>query len=196
MKKKSSNDIKKMIIMIVLLMLFVLIGLIIFLFTVDIKKNPVENNQNQINTVEEKREIQDSSKNINLSNYELLQQSSDGKIEVKLVSDKVFFSIRDEERHYNDIEVDVKENTIQDIFIGMIGEKDYLLMITDKGSIGIMEVDNAVKKNRFEIDDDLITFEKEVIRIENANIKLANGEIKTIIVFTSDGNKYDLSDFA
>lgn len=194
MKKRSSNDIKKIIIMIVLLMLFVLIGLIAFLFSVDVKMNEITTYPE--NASEEKREeIQDSSKNITLENYELLQKSSDGKIEVKLVNSKVFFSIKDEEKSYNDLEIDVKENTIQDIFIGKIDKKEYLLVITDKGSIGIMEIDKAVQKNKFEIDDDLITFEKAVIRVENANMKLANGIIETIIVFTADDKKYDLSDF-
>jgi hypothetical protein len=58
-----------------------------------------------------------------------------------------------------------------------------------------MNIDRAVQKNRFEIEDNLITFEKAVVRIDNANMKLSNGFIKTIIVFTSDDKKYDLSDF-
>lgn len=194
MKKRSSKDIKKIIIMIVLLMLFVLIGLIVFLFSVDVRMNEITTYDE--NASEERRDgIQDSSKNITLENYELFQLSEDGKIEIKLLDGKVFLSINDDERSYNNIEIDVKENTVQDIFIGKIDEKDYLLVINDKGSVGIMNIDGAVQKNRFEIEDDLITFEKAVVRIENANMKLSNGFIKTIIVFTSDDKKYDLSDF-
>ncbi|MCI8290838.1 MAG: hypothetical protein HFJ25_01075 [Clostridia bacterium] len=196
MKKRSSKDIKKIIIMIVLLMLFVLIGLIVFLFSVDVRMNEITTYDENANANEERREgIQDSSKNVTLENYELFQFSENGKIEIKLLDGKVFLSINDDEKVYNNIEIDVKENTVQDIFIGEIDEKDYLLVINEKGSVGIMNIDRAVQKNRFEIEDNLITFEKAVVRIDNANMKLSNGFIKTIIVFTSDDKKYDLSDF-
>lgn len=195
MKKRSSKDIRKFIIMIFLLLVFVLIGLIIFLFTVDVKMNKIMTYDE--NSQESSSQIQDSSKSITLGgNYDLFQKSSDGKIEVKLSDDKVFISVKNEEKNYNNIEVNVKENIIQDIFIGKIGSKNYLVVLTDKASIGIMKIDEAIQKNKFEINDELITFEKQVIRLENANMKLDPGDLETIIVFTSDGRKYDLSDFA
>lgn len=195
MKKRSSKDIRKFIIMIFLLLVFVLIGLIIFLFTVDVKMNKIMTYDE--NSQESSSQIQDSSKSITLGgNYDLFQKSSDGKIEVKLSDDKVFISVKNEEKNYNNIEVNVKENIIQDIFIGKIGSKNYLVVLTDKASIGIMKIDEAIQKNKFEINDELITFEKQVIRLENANMKLDPGDLETIIVFTSDGMKYDLSDFA
>lgn len=194
MKKNSSKDIRNFILIIFLILVFVLIGLIIFLFTVDVKMNNIMTYD--VNTQESKSEIQDSSKNITLANYDLFKKSSEGGIEIKLSDDKVFISVKNEEKSYNNIEVNVKENIIQDIFIGKIDKKEYLLVLTDKGSIGIMEIDEAIEKNKFEINDDLITFEKQIIRLENANMKLDNEYLETIIIFTSDGMKYDLSDFA
>ncbi len=194
MKKNSSKDIRNFILIIFLILVFVLIGLIIFLFTVDVKMNNIMTYD--VNTQESKSEIQDSSKNITLANYDLFKKSSEGDIEIKLSGDKVFISAKNEEKSYNNIEVNVKENIIQDIFIGKIDKKEYLLVLTDKGSIGIMEIDEAIEKNKFEINDDLITFEKQIIRLENANMKLDNEYLETIIIFTSDGMKYDLSDFA
>lgn len=194
MKKKSSKDIRNFIIIIFALLMCTLIGLIVFLFTVDIKVNKMMTYDRS--SQEDEKDVMDSSKNINLSNYELIQKSSDENIEVKLLSGKVFINLKYEEKNYNDLEINVKENIIQDIFIGKIDKENYLVVITDNGSIGVMKIDEAIEKNRFEINDELITFEKQVVRLENANMKLDNGSIETIIVFTTDGMKFDLSDFA
>lgn len=204
MKKRSSNQIRNFIIAFVILMILVLIGLIIFLLTVDIKniRNYGERESVSNNITEEK--VKDEQ--IDISDYELVKTSYDGEIEVRLSDQKLFFSVKIESlfkemypKAIIDInkssEIVVHENRIEDFCIGKIGEKNYLFVLTDNGSIGVMNINEAVENDVFRIKNKLITFEKSVVRVSNFAGKLDNGTVNTVIVVTEDGKKYDLSKF-
>lgn len=207
MKKRSSNQIKKIIISFIVFLIFVLIGLIIFLLTVDIDtgksyETEQEMNSNNTNVIDENQRDDD----IAISNYEIIKASYDGDIEVRLTNNNVIFSIKDEElfrKNYTNSVIDtstdeiiaVHENNIEDICIGKIDNKKYLFVLTDKGYVGVMDINEAVETDVFRIKNKLISFEKPVVRMTVLNgVEMAESK-DTVIVTTEDGKKYDLSRF-
>lgn len=199
MKKRSSNQIKSFIIVFVAILMIVLIGLIVFLLNVDIKRN-VNNQENSEEKVVENEKQEHES--ISLENYTITKKDSDNIMEIKILNGKLILDIINELKFkeiYPDsiintdeeFEITVHENKIEDITISKIGEKHYLLVITDKGHVGIMNIEDAVENDVFRIKNSLISFEKPVIRLINAETN--NEEKQTVIVILSDGNKYDLS---
>lgn len=207
MKKKSSSQIQKIIIGFVILLIIVLVGLIIFLLTVDIKSNrnygtEQEATSNTTNSTSENQEED----NINISDYEIIKKSYYGDIEVRLSDKKVMFSVKDEElfkKNYpnsvkdtvTDAIIAVHENNIEDICIGRIGQKNYLFVLTDKGSIGVMNINEAVEKDVYRIKNKLISFEKPVVRMTALRGAFLTEGVETVMAVTEDGKKYDLSKF-
>lgn len=203
MKKRSSNQIKNLIIAFVAILMIVLVGLIVFLLNVDIKSN--KNNQEQIAKNETIGDVQKEYENINLENYDLVRRSLDGEIEVKISNGKVIFKVIDEDKFdeiYPDSVIDVDEekeiaiheNKIEDVIIGRIKEKNYMLVLTNNGSVGMMNIDEAVKEDVFRIKNGLISLNSPVVRMMNSNMNYDSGTLETVVVTLSDGNKYDLSD--
>lgn len=208
MKRRSSNQIRNFIICFVIFMMLALIGLIIFLLTVDVKnfrnygeKQVSSNNENSSNT-SENQELE----GVDISDYELVRTSYDGDIEVRLSKENLLFSvIRDDvfKENYPNSTIDtitnaiiaVHGNVIEDICIGKIGKKNYLFVLTDKGSVGVMEIDEAVKSDVFRIKNKLISFDSPVVRMASFNGNSAAVNSDTVIVTTQDGKKYDLAKF-
>lgn len=199
MKKRSSNQIKSFIIVFVAILMIALIGLIVFLLNVDIKRNVNNQENSEEKVVENEKQEYES---ISLENYTITKKDSDNIMEIKILNGKLILDIINELKFkeiYPDsiidtneeFEIAVHENKIEDIIISKIGEKHYLLVITDKGHVGIMNIEDAVENDVFRIKNSLISFEKPVIRLINAETN--NGEKQTVIVILSDGNKYDLS---
>lgn len=203
MKKRSSNQIKNFIIVFVAILMIVLVGLIVFLLNVDIKSN--KNNQEQVAKNETVGDEQKEYEHINLENYDLVRRSLDGEIEIKISNGKVIFKVIDEDKFdeiYPDSVIDVDEekeiaiheNKIEDVIIGEIKEKHYMLVLTNNGSIGIMNIDEAVENDVFRIKNSLISYNSPVVRMMNSNMNYDGGSLETVIVTLSDGNKYDLAD--
>lgn len=204
MKKRSSNQIRNLIILFVIIMMLVLIGLIIFLLTVDVKNvrnygNEAQNTSNNTNTVAEQDEI-------NISDYELIKTSIDGDIEVRLSEGKVLFSVIDDglfKENYPRSEIGTiknaviatHENVIVDFCIGRIDKTSYLFVLTDEGSIGVMEIDDAVNTDVFRIKNKLISFDRPVVRMTAFTRNKEAENTDTVIVWTEDGKKYDLAKF-
>ncbi len=208
MKRRSSNQIRNFIICFVIFMMLALVGLIIFLLTVDVKNfrnysdGQVSSNNENSNNASENQETED----IDVSDYELTITSYNGDIEVQLSEGKVLFSvIRDDvfkENYPNsvidtitDAVVAIHENVIEDIFIGKIGEKNYLFVLTDKGSVGVMDIDDAVENDVFRIKNKLISFDSPVVRMANFRGISSTEKPDTVIVTTQDGKRYDLNKF-
>lgn len=204
MKKRSSNQIRNLIILFVIFMMLILIGLIIFLLTVDVKntRNSGNEQQNVSNVTNGEKEQE----NINISDYELIKISVDGDIEVRLSEGELLFSVKDDnlfkENYPRSVVGTIKnaiiathENTIVDMCIGKIEEKNYLFVLTDKGSVGVMDIDDAVNTDVFRIKNKLISFDKPVVRMTAFNGTDMAENTDTVIVWTDDGEKYDLAKF-
>lgn len=204
MKKRSSNQIRNLIIIFVVLMMLVLAGLIIFLLTVDVKdvRNYGNEQQSSNNTVDESNQQEE----INISDYELVETSTEGDIEVRLSDGKLLFSVKRDDlfkENYpkavisaaTDEVIAIHENKIEDICIGRIDEKNYLFVLTDKGSIGVMDIDEAVNTDVFRIKNKLISFDKPVIRMTAFEGTEVTQIKDTVIVWTEDGKKFDLAKF-
>lgn len=211
MKKRSTAQIKAMIIGLVVVMILAIVLLMIFLFNVEVKNtseiadssanevtNEIENYTyvGEVLTAEEKEGY----------TYELFSNDLDGSYRLTLAEGKIYFDVVDEEKFlkkYPDMNIDLKKTNevflndypIKDILVGKIGEKEYLLAITEKGAIGVMNINNAVKDNVFRIKKELISFNNGVLRIENTFRKKENENQNTMIAITIDGKNYDLEDF-
>lgn len=204
MKKRSSKQIRNLIILFAIFMMLVLIGLIIFLLTVDVKNVRSYGNgeQNVSNVVPEKTEQED----INISDYELIKTSANGDIEIRLSEGKLLFSVKDDdlfkENYPHSVVGTVKnaiiathENTIVDFCIGKIDEKNYVFVLTDKGSVGVMDIDDAVNTDVFRIKNKLISLDKPVVRVTAFTGTKVAESADTVIATTEDGKKYDLTKF-
>lgn len=215
MKKKSISEIKKMIILVIVIIVLTIIALLIFLSNVDIKDMTAQatinqekastNEQNYIYTGLDNANIITSEENKGAT-YNLTSCDFDATYQVILDSGKVYFEVLDEDKFlekYPDSEIDMgKQNqialhnyNIKGIYIGKIDDKDYLLTVTDKATIGIMDIEEAVNNNVFRIKNELISFDAGVSRVENAIRKMGEKVEKTAIIITSDGKNYDLSNF-
>ena len=65
----------------------------------------------------------------------------------------------------------------------------------EDGSIGIMNIDEAVKENVFRIKNELITLNKPVSRICTSYREYDNKTEETTILVSSNGQMYDLQKF-
>lgn len=204
MKKRSSNQIRNLIVIFVALMMIVLVGLIIFLLTVDVKdvRNYGDEQKSSNNTIAESSQKEE----INVSDYELAETSADGDIEIRLSDGKLLFSVKRDDlfkENYPKAVIDtstdeviaIHENKIADICIGRIDKKNYLFVLTDKGSVGVMNIDEAVNTDVFRIKNKMISFDKPVIRMIAFDGIEAMQTNNTVVVWTEDGDKFDLTKF-
>lgn len=204
-----------MIILLIVIIILTIIALLVFLSGVDIKDMTAEAiaNQNQVNS-NEQNYIYVGLDNANVitseenkgSTYNLVSCDLDATYQVTLEKGKVYFEVLDEDRFlekYPDSEIDIQRQSqialhnynIKGIYIGKIENKDYLLAVTDKATIGIMDIEEAVNDDVFRMKNELISFDSGVVRVENSIRKIGEKVEKTVIVITSDGKNYDLSNF-
>lgn len=188
MKKRNSKQIKAMIILVFALIVLLFIGLIIFILNIDVKK--VSNINLFTSDNEASNEQVERIESVKLEDYDFVEENNDLNMSVKISNRKVILKIQDEEK-----EVIVHGNTIVDTLISEIKNKKYMLVLTDKGSIGVMDLEEAMENDVFRIRNALISIEQPIVRMVNANIILSNGEVRTVIVTTSDNNYYDLAEF-
>lgn len=203
MKKKSYKQIRKFLIGMTGLVVCVLILLIIFLSNVDIKgTNELQNN--------EKNEIPEQNiipiDNELLSEYSIVANDYDKAFQIRMCDGKIYFSILDDNKFqekYPESEVDTSEEIeiathgyeINSIFVGTIKKTEYLIVLMKDGTLGIMNVPEAVKNNVFRIKNKLISINNAKVVNANNGYKENNKQENIIILETNNGEKYDLADF-
>lgn len=207
MKKRSSNQIKKILIGTVILVVGVLIALIIFLLNVDIKgADDLQDNTETFvvtgNTTQNIVSIEDS-----LSQYNTVIKDDENMFEVRFDGEKMYFSILDKDNFLkkypnsevntsNEIEIATHNYNVDSILIGTCKNDEYLIALMSDGKIGIMNVQEAIENNVFRIKNQLISIgNAKAISISNGYKESNNKRENTIIVKADDGKKYDLADF-
>lgn len=207
MKKRSSNQIKKILIGTVILVVGVLIVLIIFLLNVDIKgaddlQDDTETFVVTGNTTQNIVSIDDS-----LSQYNTVIKDDENMFEVRFDGEKMYFSILDKDNFLkkypnsevntsNEIEIATHNYNVDSILIGTCKNDEYLIALMSDGKIGIMNVQEAIENNVFRIKNQLISIgNAKAISISNGYKENNNKRENTIIVKANDEKKYDLSDF-
>lgn len=207
MKKRSSNQIKKILIGTVIVVVGVLIALIIFLLNVDIKgaddlQDDTETFVVTGNTTQNILSIDDS-----LSQYNTVTKDDENMFEVRFDGEKMYFSILDKDKFLkkypnsevntsNEIEIATHNYNVDSILIGTCKNEEYLIALMSDGKIGIMNVQEAIENNVFRIKNQLISIgNAKAISISNGYKKSNNKQENTIIVKANDEKKYDLSDF-
>lgn len=207
MKKRSSNQIKKILIGTVIVVVGVLIALIIFLLNVDIKgaDNLQDDTETFVvtgNTTQNIVSIDDS-----LSQYNTVTKDDENMFEVRFDGEKMYFSILDKDKFLkkypnsevntsNEIEIATHNYNVDSILIGTCKNDEYLIALMSDGKIGIMNVQEAIENNVFRIKNQLISIgNAKAISISNGYKKSNNKQENTIIVKANDEKKYDLADF-
>lgn len=208
-KKRNSSEVKRMIFLLVAILVIVMIGLVIFLFNVDVDNSSLRSGQNaetsnEDNFVEVNENGIITSELNYQSSYDFISNSLDGEYQVALSDDKLFFNILDEdafnEKYPNnnletENEIKIGEYGIKQINIGKIGDKEYLVIIVDGGKVGIMDIGEAMNNNNLAIRDELVSFNVGAIRIENVIRRDDVESENTIVIVTEDGQGYDLLEF-
>lgn len=207
MKKRSSNQIKKILIGTAIIVVGALIALIVFLLNVNIKgvddlQDSTETSEVTGNTTQNIASIDDS-----LSEYDTVAKDDDNTFEVRFDGEKMYFSILDKDNFLkkypnsevntsNEIEIATHNYNVDSILIGTCKNDEYLIALMSDGKIGIMNVQEAIENNVFRIKNQLISIgNAKAISISNGYKESNNKRENTIIVKANDEKKYDLSDF-
>lgn len=209
MRRKSSVQIKNMIVMLVIFILVILIGLIIFVLNVNIE-NTTDTNAETESSVE--NTVQDPNANLTAINavegieYSIIAKDDSNSYEIVLNEGKLYFNVIDENKFLNKFskskvsdaenEIAIHDYKITNVYVGRYNEDEYLLALTEDGSLGIMNVNDAVEENVFRIKNQLITLGKGKIVCVYNGIKAYDGkEEETMIIESEDGIKYNLDNF-
>lgn len=206
MKKRSSNQIKKILIGTVILVVGVLIALIIFLLNVDIKgADDLQDNTETFvvtgNTTQNIVSIEDS-----LSQYNTVIKDDENMFEVRFDGEKMYFSILDKDNFLkkypnsevntsNEIEIATHNYNVDSILIGTCKNDEYLIALMSDGKLGIMNIQDAIENNVFRIKNQLVSIGNVKATGISNGYKTDNKREDTIIVKANDGKKYDLADF-
>ena len=207
MKKRSSNQIKKILIGTAIIVVGALIALIVFLLNVNIKgvddlQDSTETSEVTGNTTQNIASIDDS-----LSEYDTVAKDDDNTFEVRFDGEKMYFSILDEDNFLkkypksevntsDEIEIATHNYNVDSILIGTCKNDEYLIALMSDGKLGIMNIQDAIENNVFRIKNQLISIgNAKAISISNGYKESNNKRENTIIVKANDEKKYDLADF-
>ena len=207
MKKRSSNQIKKILIGTAIIVVGALIALIVFLLNVNIKgvddlQDSTETSEVTGNTTPNIASIDDS-----LSEYDTVAKDDDNTFEVRFDGEKMYFSILDEDNFLkkypksevntsDEIEIATHNYNVDSILIGTCKNDEYLIALMSDGKLGIMNIQDAIENDVFRIKNQLISIgNAKAISISNGYKESNNKRENTIIVKANDEKKYDLSDF-
>lgn len=207
MKKRSSNQIKKILIGTAIIVVGALIALIVFLLNVNIKgvddlQDSTETSEVTGNTTQNIASIDDS-----LSEYDTVAKDDDNTFEVRFDGEKMYFSILDEDNFLkkypksevntsDEIEIATHNYNVDSILIGTCKNDEYLIALMSDGKLGIMNIQDAIENDVFRIKNQLISIgNAKAISISNGYKESNNKRENTIIVKANDEKKYDLSDF-
>lgn len=206
MKKRSSNQIKKILIGTAIIVVGALIALIVFLLNVNIKgvddlQDSTETSEVTGNTTQNIASIDDS-----LSEYDTVAKDDDNTFEVRFDGEKMYFSILDEDNFLkkypksevntsDEIEIATHNYNVDSILIGTCKNDEYLIALMSDGKLGIMNIQDAIENNVFRIKNQLVSIGNVKATGISNGYKTDNKREDTIIVKADDGKKYDLADF-
>ncbi len=206
MKKRSSNQIKKILIGTAIIVVGALIALIVFLLNVNIKgvddlQDSTETSEVTGNTTQNIASIDDS-----LSEYDTVAKDDDNTFEVRFDGEKMYFSILDEDNFLkkypksevntsDEIEIATHNYNVDSILIGTCKNDEYLIALMSDGKLGIMNIQDAIENNVFRIKNQLVSIGNVKATGISNGYKTDNKREDTIIVKANDGKKYDLADF-
>lgn len=208
MKRKSSSQIKNMLVLLAILILVILIGLIIFVLNVNIEStssNDQPENQAQ-NVVEDPNSNLIATDAVEGIEYNIIAKDDLASYEIVLKDKKLYFNVIDENKFLGkfpkskvtDIEneIAIHDYKITNIYVGKYNEEEYLLALTEDGALGIMNINDAVEENVFRIKNQLITLGKgKIVNVDNGIKVYDNKEEETMIIEADDGKKYNLDNF-
>lgn len=208
-KGRNSKQIGKLIACLFVIMIIIIIILFVFLFNVDVNNDSLvsKNNENGsgYNYIDmDENRILTSEENY-IASYDLISNSFNGEYQVILSEKKLYLNILDKNEFNKNFpnnelslenEIEMGDYEVKQLNVGKIGDKDYLVIITDNGSVGIMDLEDAINSNSLLIEENLVSLDSGVIRFQNVSRHVEDDKENTIIAITSDGNSYDLMEFA
>ena len=208
MKRKSSSQIKNMLVWLAILILVILIGLIIFVLNVNIESTSSNDQpENQVqNVVENPNSNLIATDTVEGIEYNIIAKDDLASYEIVLKDKKLFFNVIDENKFLGKFskskvtdmenEIAIHDYKITNIYVGKYNEEEYLLALTEDGALGIMNINDAVEENVFRIKNQLITLGKgKIVNVDNGIKVYDNKEEETMIIEADDGKKYNLDNF-
>ena len=205
---KNIGQIKALIGVVILFILAAIIGLVVFISNVKI----INSNQEQV--VEEEPAEKTSYEQIEVGNVITSVENkestfrlydSNGIFKVELEDGAVTFSVENKElfaktfpasKMKKDIEeIATHQYKIKDVFIGVINDEEYVIVITGDGKVGSMNVKEAVNNNIFRIKNELLEFEQKIAFIQKVSITNGDDIMDSTLAVAVDGTIYDLSAF-
>lgn len=208
MKRKSSSQIKNMLVWLAILILVILIGLIIFVLNVNIESTSSNDQpENQVqNVVENPNSNLIATDAVEGIEYNIIAKDNLGSYEIVLKDKKLYFNVIDENKFLGKFskskvtdmenEIAIHDYKITNIYVGKYNEEEYLLALTEDGALGIMNINDAVEENVFRIKNQLITLGKgKIVNVDNGIKVYDNKEEETMIIEADDGKKYNLDNF-
>ncbi len=205
---KNIGQIKALIGVVIVFILVAIIGLVVFISNVKI----INSNQEQV--VEEEPAEKTSYEQIEVGNVITSVENkestfrlydSNGIFKVELEDGTVTFSVENKElfaktfpasKMKKDIEeIATHQYKIKDVFIGVINDEEYVIVITGDGKVGSMNVKEAVNNNIFRIKNDLLEFEQKIAFIQKVSITNGDDVMDSTLAVAVDGTIYDLSAF-
>lgn len=211
-RKKSSKQLQNMVIALIILIVVILIAFMIFIFNVDVNKSSSASIGDIIsNKKDEDKEnvVVDgviAPDELVGAEYESVAYDKEGTFEIKTSNGKVYLDILNEnefEKKYTNSKLDVDaekeiathDYKVKEVYIQTSNDKEYLLVTMEDGSIGIMDIKEAVKENVFRIKKELITLNKPVSKIFTTYRTFNNETQEATILVSSNGQMYDLQKF-
>ncbi len=208
MKRKSSSQIKNMLVWLAILILVILIGLIIFVLNVNIESTSSNDQpENQVqNVVENPNSNLIATDAVEGIEYNIIAKDDLASYEIALKDKKLYFNVIDENKFLGKFskskvtdmenEIAIHDYKITNIYVGKYNEEEYLLALTEDGALGIMNINDAVEENVFRIKNQLITLGKgKIVNVDNGIKVYDNKEEETMIIEADDGKKYNLDNF-
>ena len=205
---KNIGQIKALIGVVIVFILAAIIGLVVFISNVKI----INNNQEQV--AEEEPAEKTSYEQIEVGNVITSVENkestfrlydSNGIFKVELEDGAVTFSVENKEmfaktfpasKMKKDIEeIATHQYKIKDVFIGVINDEEYVIVITGDGKVGSMNVKEAVNNNIFRIKNELLEFEQKIAFIQKVSITNGDDIMDSTLAVAVDGTIYDLSAF-
>ena len=208
MKRKSSSQIKNMLVWLAILILVILIGLIIFVLNVNIESTSSNDQpENQVqNVVENPNSNLIATDAVEGIEYNIIAKDNLASYEIVLKDKKLYFNVIDENKFLGKFskskvtdmenEIAIHDYKITNIYVGKYNEEEYLLALTEDGALGIMNINDAVEENVFRIKNQLITLGKgKIVNVDNGIKVYDNKEEETMIIEADDGKNYNLDNF-
>ena len=205
---KNIGQIKALIGVVILFILAAIIGLVVFISNVKI----INNNQEQVaeeepaeTTSYEQIEVANVITSVENKESTFRLYDSNGIFKVELEDGAVTFSVENKEmfaktfpasKMKKDIEeIATHQYKIKDVFIGVINDEEYVIVITGDGKVGSMNVKEAVNNNIFRIKNELLEFEQKIAFIQKVSITNGDDIMDSTLAVAVDGTIYDLSAF-